>query len=59
MKLLVKEGDSVTIGQDLAVIEAMKMENTLSASVNGTVAKLVASVGQSLAVDDTIMEFET
>ena len=59
MKVLVKEGDSVTIGQDLAVIEAMKMENTLSATVNGTVAKLNASVGQSLAVDDTIMEFDT
>ena len=59
MKVLVKEGDSVTIGQDLAVIEAMKMENTLSASVNGTVAKLVANVGQSLAVDDTIMEFDS
>ena len=59
MKVLVNEGDSVTIGQDLAVIEAMKMENTLSAAVNGTVAKVVASVGQSLAVDDVIIEFDS
>ncbi|MFT6303790.1 MAG: propionyl-CoA carboxylase alpha chain, partial [Pseudomonadales bacterium] len=51
MKVLVKEGDKVTAGQDLAVIEAMKMENTLTASVNGTVTSIVASVGDSLAVD--------
>jgi len=57
MKVLVEEGDSVTAGQDLAVIEAMKMENTLSASVNGQVAKVVAKVGDSLAVDEVIIEF--
>ena len=59
MKVLVNEGDSVTAGQDLAVIEAMKMENTLTASVNGTVSKVVATVGASLAVDDIIIEFES
>ena len=59
MKVLVNEGDSVTAGQDLAVIEAMKMENTLTASVNGTVSKVVASTGASLAVDDVIIEFES
>ncbi|MFT5893683.1 MAG: propionyl-CoA carboxylase alpha chain [bacterium] len=58
MKVLVKEGDKVTAGQDLAVIEAMKMENTLTASVNGTVTSIVASVGDSLAVDAVIIEFE-
>jgi len=40
------------------VIEAMKMENTLSSEVSGTVAKIVASAGDSLAVDAVIMEFE-
>jgi len=59
MKILVKEGDSVTAGQDMAIIEAMKMENTLSANINGTVSKIVADVGQSLAVDEIIMEFDT
>jgi propionyl-CoA carboxylase alpha chain len=59
MKVLVKEGDKVLAGQDLAVIEAMKMENTLAASVDGTVSSVVASVGDSLAVDAIIIEFES
>ncbi len=59
MKILVSEGDSVKAGQDLAVIEAMKMENTLTAAVDGTVSSIVATVGASLAVDDVIIEFES
>ncbi len=59
MKVMVDKGDKVTAGQDLAVIEAMKMENTLTAAVNGTVANIVASAGASLAVDDIIIEFES
>ena len=58
MKVLVEKGDKVTAGQDLAVIEAMKMENTLTAAVNGTVSNIVANVGDSLAVDAVIIEFE-
>ncbi len=58
MKVLVAEGDAVTAGQDLAIIEAMKMENTLSALVDGKVSKIVAAVGDSLAVDAVIIEFE-
>ena len=58
MKVLVSEGEKVTAGQDLAIIEAMKMENTLSASVDGTVSSIVASIGDSLAVDEVIIEFE-
>lgn len=58
MKVLVEKGDKVTAGQDLAVIEAMKMENTLTASVDGTVSSVVASIGDSLAVDAVIIEFE-
>lgn len=57
MKILVNEGDKVSAGQDLAIIEAMKMENTLTASVDGTVSKVVASIGDSLAVDAVIIEF--
>jgi len=59
MKVLVSEGDTVAAGQDLAIIEAMKMENTLSASIAGTVSSIVATAGESLAVDDVIMEFES
>ncbi|MFK7890635.1 MAG: acetyl-CoA carboxylase biotin carboxylase subunit [Granulosicoccus sp.] len=59
MKVLVDEGEEVTAGQDLAIIEAMKMENTLKATIDGTVSRIVASVGDSLAVDAIILEFES
>ncbi|MEM7500206.1 MAG: biotin/lipoyl-containing protein [Pseudomonadota bacterium] len=52
------EGDAVEEGQALATIEAMKMENVLRAEKKGTVAKINAEPGASLAVDDVIMEFE-
>ena len=58
VKVMVAEGDEVSIGQDLAIIEAMKMENTLTSDVNGKVSKVVADAGESLAVDAVIMEFE-
>ena len=40
------------------MVEAMKMENILRAERDGTVAALKASPGDSLAVDDVILEFE-
>lgn len=58
VKLNVAEGDQVQEGQALCTIEAMKMENILRAEKAGTVAKVNASEGDSLAVDDVIMEFE-
>ncbi len=45
-------------GEELAVLEAMKMENTLRAERDGVVAKINYEPGASLAVDDKIMEFE-
>ena len=51
-------GDSVEEGQALCVVEAMKMENILRAEHRGTVAKVNAGPGDSLAVDDVILEFE-
>ena len=57
-QVLVAEGDEVALGQDLAIIEAMKMENTLKATVNGTVSKVTAAPGESLVVDAVILEFE-
>ncbi|MBU1210986.1 MAG: acetyl/propionyl/methylcrotonyl-CoA carboxylase subunit alpha [Alphaproteobacteria bacterium] len=50
-------GDEVKAGDPLAVVEAMKMENVLRAERDGTVSKLNAGAGDSLAVDDVIMEF--
>jgi len=58
VSLAVKEGDEVKAGQELAVLEAMKMENTLRAERDGVVAKINFETGVSLAVDDKIMEFE-
>ncbi len=54
----VQPGQTVRVGERLAVIEAMKMENILVASRDGVVAKVLASRGESLAVDQVIMEFE-
>ena len=58
VKVDVAEGDEVQEGQALCTIEAMKMENILRAEKKGVVAKINAGAGDSLAVDDVIMEFE-
>ena len=57
-KIAVKVGEAVTAGQKLASIEAMKMENTLSAMQDGVVAEICAKEGDSLAVDQLIIRFE-
>ncbi|MEC4594699.1 acetyl/propionyl/methylcrotonyl-CoA carboxylase subunit alpha [Nitrospirillum amazonense] len=51
-------GDEVKAGQELAVVEAMKMENILRADSDGKVKKIAAEKGTSLAVDQIIIEFE-
>jgi propionyl-CoA carboxylase alpha chain len=56
--LNVGEGDAVEAGQPLAVVEAMKMENILRAEKTGVVRKVDARPGDSLAVDQVILEFE-
>jgi propionyl-CoA carboxylase alpha chain len=58
VSLSVKEGDAVRTGEQLAVVEAMKMENTLPAERNGVVAKINYEIGASLAVGDKILELE-
>ncbi|MEJ7932280.1 acetyl/propionyl/methylcrotonyl-CoA carboxylase subunit alpha [Ramlibacter sp. AN1015] len=54
----VQPGQRVQAGERLAVIEAMKMENVLFAVADGVVGKLLATKGESLAVDQPILEFE-
>lgn len=51
-------GDKVEVGQPLAVVEAMKMENILRAEKAGQVKAVHAEAGQSLAVDAVILELE-
>ena len=58
VSLAVSEGEAVKTGQELAVVEAMKMENVLRAEKDGTVAKIHATAGASLTVDQQIIEFE-
>jgi propionyl-CoA carboxylase alpha chain len=57
-QLMVKQGDEVKTGQHLAVVEAMKMENVLRAERDGVVSKVVAQIGDTLAVDQPILEFD-
>ena len=57
VKIDVEIGQEVQEGQPLCTVEAMKMENILRAERKGVVAKINSSVGDSLAVDDTILEF--
>jgi propionyl-CoA carboxylase alpha chain len=54
----VQPGQKVQAGERLAVIEAMKMENVLFAAADGIVGKVLAAKGESLAVDQPILEFE-
>jgi propionyl-CoA carboxylase alpha chain len=56
--VVVDEGQEVKAGEPLVVVEAMKMENVLRAERDGKVAKLRAKPGDSLAVDQVILEFE-
>ncbi|MEN9781564.1 MAG: hypothetical protein RL014_2712 [Pseudomonadota bacterium] len=53
----VQPGQKVQAGERVAVIEAMKMENVLFASADGVVGKVLATKGESLAVDQPIVEF--
>ncbi|MEK9952992.1 MAG: acetyl/propionyl/methylcrotonyl-CoA carboxylase subunit alpha [Curvibacter sp.] len=54
----VQPGQKVQAGERVAVIEAMKMENVLFAAADGVVAKVLAGKGESLSVDQPIVEFE-
>ncbi len=58
VKVDVAVGDEVQDGQALCTVEAMKMENILRAEKKGIVSKVNAAAGDSLAVDDIILEFE-
>ena len=55
--LAVVPGQKVQAGERVAVIEAMKMENVLFAAADAVVGKVLASRGDSLSVDQPIIEF--
>ncbi|MBT5665995.1 MAG: acetyl/propionyl/methylcrotonyl-CoA carboxylase subunit alpha [Rhodospirillaceae bacterium] len=58
VQVAVAEGDSIKAGETLAIVEAMKMENVLRAERDGIVKILHAGDGDSLMVDQPILEFE-
>ena len=57
VSVAVQSGDEVDAGQELAVVEAMKMENVLRASDHRKVASVLVSPGESVSVDQPIIEF--
>jgi propionyl-CoA carboxylase alpha chain len=54
---MVTAGQEVKVGEPLAIVEAMKMENVLRAERDATVQSVAAKEGDSLAVDAVILEF--
>ena len=58
LRVVVKPGDEVQEGQEVAAVEAMKMENILRAERRGVVKSVNAAQGDSLAADQIIVEFE-
>jgi propionyl-CoA carboxylase alpha chain len=58
VSVAVTVGQEVKVGEELAVVEAMKMENVLRAERDGVIAAVHVQPGDSLAVDQAILEFE-
>jgi acetyl-CoA/propionyl-CoA carboxylase biotin carboxyl carrier protein len=54
----VAAGDTVSAGQPVLVVEAMKMEHTVTAPVDGVVSELTAKAGQQVRMDETLMVIE-
>lgn len=56
LKVLVSKGDSVSEGQPIAVMEAMKMENEIEAPISGTVKEIAVSEGENVLENSLIMK---
>jgi biotin carboxyl carrier protein len=57
ISIAVKPGDDVEVGQELCVLEAMKMKNTIRSSHSGVISEIDISVGQTVAHNDVLMKF--
>ena len=57
VQIAVRPGQAVSAGERLATVEAMKMENVLTAARDAVVEEVLAAAGDSLAVDQPIMRF--
>ena len=58
LEIKVKEGDEVAEGQEVAVLEAMKMENTITSNYKGRVKQLFVQPGDTVATDAPLIELE-
>lgn len=58
VQVFVKEGDTIVDGQDLCIIEAMKMQNIIKAEIDGVIDKVNIKAGDSVAVDALLIEFK-
>jgi len=58
IKICVKEGQHIKAGEELAIIEAMKMENSLRAIDDVKIKSILTKEGDNIKVDQTILEFE-
>lgn len=58
LRFLVKPGDTVTKGQPVVVLEAMKMENSIASEYTGTVKRLLVGEGQNIAAESPMIEIE-
>ena len=56
--MLIKDGESVRKGQALMIIEAMKMEHTISAPRSGTIKRIYFAAGEQVAEGAQLLEFE-
>ena len=59
VQIMVKVGDQVGAGQEVCVLEAMKMKNVLRASHAGTVISIDVSLGQSVKYGETLVQFDS
>lgn len=57
-KVLVQEGDSVEAGQDVVILESMKMEIPIATEVSGTVKRVIVAEGDFINSDADLVEIE-
>jgi len=58
LEVKVEVGDTVTVGQELAVVEAMKMENSISSEISGKVLEIRVQPGAQVSTGDVLMIIE-